>query len=290
MRSIFYKKGFLTVFLALVMVSLSCGLPLKAVPATQGAPPQATDTPEQPTSSPEPTQEIAPTVASQPQAEFGGVTFFYDPQISSSVAGEDVAALDPGQGAPWEVAPAMIKFSFDGYPVADSFTAPVILVFPVKDYQNMSPEAYKIMDELRKALGVQSTSIANGLPFLPMWNAAQMMRTKIAYFNFSNGSGVRYLTQYGQAPAPINNNYLFYTYQGLTSDDNYYISAILPVTNAMLPPDSSTVPDGDYQAFSDNFLNYITAMQDKLDVQPEDAFVPSLTLLDDMIKSIAISR
>jgi hypothetical protein len=31
-------------------------------------------------------------------------------------------------------------------------------------------------------------------------------------------------------------------------------------------------------------------MQDKLDAQPDDAFVPSLTLLDNMIKSIAINK
>ena len=307
MPLIFHRKEFLVVVLALGMVSRSCGLPFKTLQATPEPTVQlpqpkaadtslptvisATDTPEQPTSSPEPTHDTAPTLISPPQADFGGVTFFYDPQIASSVSGEEVSAVGSGQGAPREVQPAAIKFSFDGYPVADSINTPVILIYPVKDYQSVSDAAAKIIDELRQVIATHPQNFpAEGLPFLPSWNAAQMMHTKVAYFDFSNGTGVRYLTQYGQATSPINNRYLFYTYQGLTSDDKYYISAIFPVTNAILPPDSSVVPGGDYQAFSDNFLTYLAGMQDKLDAQPEDAFLPSLTMLDNMIKSITISK
>ena len=307
MSCLFHKKAFLAVFLALAIISLSCGLPSKLVPANQAAPVQspqstvadtalppaasATNTPEQPTSSPEPSQEITLTEASLPQADFGGVTFSYDPQIASSVSGEEVAAVGSGQGAPWEIQPTTIKFSFDGYPVPDSFTLPVILIFPVIDYQSMSGEAAKVIDALRQVIAVHPQTFSkDGLPFLPMWNAGQIMHTKVAYFTFSNGTGVRYLTMYAQNFAPVNNNYLFYTYQGLTSDGKYYISAILPVTNAILPPDDSSVPGGDFQKFSDNFPTYIADMQGKLDAQPEDAFVPSLTLLDNMIKSIAIIK
>jgi hypothetical protein len=295
--SLFHKKEFLIAILVLVMVSLSCNSP---VSATQNAPtelprPKATNTslPKaiSATHTPEPTRETAPTEASLPQADFGGVTFSYDPQIASAVSGEEEAATDPGQGAPWEVQPATIRFSFDGYPVADSFTAPVILIFPVKEYQSMSEEAGKVIEELRQVIASQpQPTFDKGYPFLPMWNAAQIMRTKVAYFSFANGQGVRYLTQYGQGISPLNNKYLFYTYQGLTSDGKYYVSAILPVTNAILPPDESVIPGGDYQKFSDNYLDYLNGMVDKLDAQSEDAFVPSLTALDNLIKSIAINK
>lgn len=307
MSPLFHKKAFLVVFLALAMVSLSCGLPSKLVPATQAAPVQlsqakandtsqppvisVTDTPEQPTSSPEPAQATTTPEAVLPQADFGGVTFSYDPQIASSVSGEEVPAVNEGQGAPWEIQPATIKFSFDGYPVAGSFTDPVILIFPVKDFESMNDVATKVIDELRQVIGdrPQSSSIKD-LPFLPTWNAGQIMHTKVVYFKISNGTGVRYLTEFAQNYATVNNKYLLYTYQGLTSDGKYYISAILPVTNAILPPDDSVIPGGDFQKFSDNFKTYITDIQAKLDAQPEDSFVPSLTLLDNMIKSIVINK
>ena len=302
MSSLFHKKV-IPIVILLAIISLSCNLPAAAPQAaptqspkgiatnTSQPPAVATYTAELPTNTPEPTQENTPSGASLPQADFGGVTFAYDPQIASSVSGEEVPAVNEGQGAPWEVQPVTIKFSFDGYPVPDSFTAAEIQIFPVKDFQSMSDVAAKIIDDLRQVIAVHPpVSGKKEFPFLPTWNAAQIIHTKVAYFTFTNGQGVRYLAMNAQNFVPINNKYLFYTYQGLTSDGKYYISAVLPVTNAILPPDDSTIPGGDFQKFSDTFPTYIAAMQDKLDAQPDDAFVPSLTLLDNMIKSIAINK
>ncbi len=307
MSPLFHKKAFLVVFLALAMISLSCGLLSNLVPATPTAPVQlpkviasdtsmptaasATNTPPQPTSSPEPAQDTATPEALLPQADFAGVTFSYDPQIGSSVAGEEVPAVNQGQGAPWEIQPDTIKFSFEDYPVAGSFTDPVIMIFPVKDFESMSDVAAKVINDERQLIAVRpQTAPANGFPFLPTWNAGQIMDTKVVYFKFSNGTGIRYLTEFAQNFATVNNKYLLYTYQGLTSDGKYYISAILPVTNAILPPDDLTIPGGDFQKFSNNFKTYITDIQAKLDAQSEDSFVPSLTLLDNMVKSIVINK
>ncbi len=298
MASLFHSKKFLAGILALVMVSLACST---AAPATQKAAtplPWATDTlaatevtanetPEQPTR--EPAQETTPMEQVVPQADFDGVTFAYDPQIAASVAGEEVAAVNSDQGALWEVQPVTVKFSFEGYPVTDSFTDPVILVFPVKDFEKMSEEAAKIIDELRQVIADQADN-SKGLPFLPTWNAGQIFHSKVVFFKFTNGRGVRYLTQYGQGTSPVNNKYLFYTFQGLTTDGKYYISAILPVTNAILPPDDSSIPGGDYQKFTEDFQTYITGMKEKLDAQPEDAFIPNLTVLDSMLKSLAVNK
>ena len=305
MSALFRKKGFLAVILVLVIVSMSCSLPAAAsqatpvqnpvVKATDTAQPKAvaattTSTPEQPTTTPEPTQEITPTEPGLPQADFGGVTFTYDPQIASSVSGQEVAAVNEGQGAPWDIQPATITFSFDGYPVSDSQQTPQVLVFPVTDFEKMNDTAAKEIDALRQVIAVHPQTFSdNGLPFLPTWNAAQVFHTKVSYFAFRDGQGVRYLTMYAQNFATVNNKVLFYTYQGLTSDGKYYISAILPVTNATLAPDES-IPGGDFNKFSQNIKTYLADMHDKLDAQPDEAFVPSLTLLDDMIKSLAIKK
>jgi hypothetical protein len=303
MASLFHKKGFLTVILVLVIASMSCGL---SAPANQAAPAQtpvvkasdtaqpkviaATDTPVQPTITPEPTQEITPTEPLLPQADFGGVTFTYDPQIASSVSGQEVAAVNEGQGAPWEIQPATITFDFDGYPVTGNDHTPQILVFPVTDFEKMNDTAAKEIEDLRQVIAVHPQTFPdNGLPFLPTWNAAQVFHSKVSYFPFRDGQGVRYLTMYAQNFATVNNKVLFYTYQGLSSDGMYYISAVLPVTNAILPPDDA-IPGGDFDKFSQNIKTYMADIQSKLDAQTEDSFVPSLTALDDMIKSLAIKK
>ncbi len=303
MSSLFHKKGFLFVILGLMITSMACVL---SAPATQSAPPQIpktnpTDTAQppaptatqavvQPTAVPEPTQASMPTESSLPQADFGGVTFTYDPQIASSVSGEEVPAVNEGQGAPWEIAPAYIDFNLDGYPVTGSQHTPTILIWPVTDFEKVSDSAAKEIADLRQVIAVHPQTFPNdSLPFLPTWNAAQVFHAKVSYFPFSNGQGVRYLTMYAQNFATVNNKVLFYTYQGLTSDGKYYISAILPVTNAILPPDES-IPGGDFEKFSANIQSYMADMQTKLDAQPDNTFVPSLTLLDNMIKSISINK
>jgi hypothetical protein len=303
MSVIFHKKEFLLAITVLMIVSMSCSLsapvnqakpvqptPVVVVDTAQPKVVEATQAPAQPTAVPEPTQENTPAAPSLPQADFGGVTFAYDPQIASSVSGQEVAAIAEGQGAPWEIQPATITFSFDGYPVVGNDHTPQILVWSVTDFEKVSDGAAQEIAALRQAIAVHPSSFPDsGLPFLPTWNAAQVFHTKVSYFPFANGQGIRYLTMYAQNFATVNNKVLFYTYQGLTSDGKYYISAILPVTNAILAPDDS-IPGGDFEKFSQNIKTYMADMTDKLNGQPDEAFVPSLTLLDNMIKSVTIKK
>ncbi len=129
---------------------------------------------------------------------------------------------------------------------------------------------------------------ARDLPFLPPFNAAQMFATQLRYVDFPSGSGIRYLTQYGQSLYPINNYDLFYTFQGLSADGTTYISAIFPVNHPLLPADGNTPPGGDWNAFFDQFEPYVAEVRTALDAQPPDVFVPNLTLLDAMMASITL--
>ena len=209
---------------------------------------------------------------------FEGLNFSFDPSIASDAANSILPAVTEGQGAPWEVQPEAIQSKLLDYTLKGSFTDPVILVYPVKEFATTSEAAAWTIENLRNLLANRPASTPKeGMPMLPIWNAAQMMSTKIAYLDFANGSGVRYLTQYGQDAAPINNTYLFYTFQGLTADGKYYISAVLPVANPILPPDTSTIPGGDYAKFISNFPDYLRDILTKLDAQPDGAFQPHLS-------------
>ena len=64
---------------------------------------------------------------------------------------------------------------------------------------------------------------------------------------------MRFLTEYAQYTAPVNNHELFYHFQGVTRDGAYYIIAIFPITvpvlaetsdaAAALPPGGIAYPD-----------------------------------------------
>ena len=246
---------------------------------------QKTATPE-PAATTEPTEQTAP-----PDVSYEGISFSFDDSITVSVSSATVPGQNMGEDyMPGETYPTYDEFRFNDYAIADHFHTPVINIYPVAEYRSISAAASDVIDTLQWTLANHPSggSLSN-LPFLPIWNAAQMFSAKVAYFNFQNGSGVRYLTMYGQAVYPLDNQNLFYTYQGLTGDGRYYISAILPVTNMDLPNDGATTVD-DWYEFDQNWDAYIVGTLQWLNDQDANHFFPSLTSLDEMVASFRIDR
>ncbi|MCB2209558.1 hypothetical protein KQH62_01575 [bacterium] len=246
----------------------------------------------------EPTEESAPVVQTEPAAppvepemSFVGIDFSFDPNITTNIN----AATIPGQNMgedymPGETYPTYNEFTFSGYAIADHFHKPMIAVYPVDEYRAISPTASDVIDNLQATLASRPDggSMSN-LPFLPLWPAAQIFSAHVTYLNFQNGAGVRYLTVYGQALLPVDNQNLFYTYQGLTYDSRYYISAVLPVVHTGLPDDGVSLVD-DWIAFEEGWDSYIAETLTWLNSQSESSFFPGLDLLDQMMASFEINR
>jgi hypothetical protein len=223
-----------------------------------------------------------------PYVDYNGVSFSYDPSLASQVLPEIVPAVNDADAPEWDLAPEHLSFKFVGYPLfPDAFHEPRILVFPAEEYATLSPQAGQEIADLRTLLAQKPAALTpdQTLPFLPIWNAGQVLQANIAYLDFQNGNGVRFLTHYAQDVYPVSSRSLFYTFQGLTSNGRFYISAVMPVSNAILPDENSVVVD---QAFADNFSNYIASIEQELSAAPPSSFIPGLTLLDDMIASLQV--
>lgn len=277
----------LLVLLILVLSALACG---PASPTFHPTPTVFVPPPSPPPTLP-PTQPPPPTTPpTQPptcaSVSYGGVTLCYDPALASAVTGETVPAenLD----VPWGATPQHIRFSFVGYPLSGTFHEPHIYVYPVADFEAINPNVTQTIANLQQLLAQRPTSPSGAIPFLPIFNAAQLMHAQAAYLDFQNGSGVRFLTQYAQAYIPINSNDLFYTFQGLTSDGAYYVAAVLPTAHSSLPADGSTPPGGDWEAFVNNWDSYILAVVAQLDAAPAATFTPGLSLFDRLMESLLV--
>ena len=218
-----------------------------------------------------------------------GIHFNLSEDVAQDVFGETVPAETGSDVPEWEFYPEHIKINFSGYQsTGETFHQPQLFVYPTKQFAEINPSAAEIIEDLKLALATKSASSADDhLPFLPLWNAAQMFQSNIAYIDFQNGSGIRYLTQFGQDVYPINNYSLFYTFQGLTSDERFYIAAIFPVSNPALPDPDTIEMD---QAFYDTFEQYINGIEFLLDAQTPESFSPSLIVLDQLIESMRIDR
>jgi len=237
-----------------------------------------------------PTQELIEP-AEKPDVSFEGINFSFDPNIANGTFPVIVPGKNMGDDyLPGDTYPTHFEFTFESYAVGNHFHTPKILVYPVEEFQAISDYAEDTIDNLAQALTTRpSGGSMSNLPFLPIWNAAQVFSAQVTYFDFQNGSGVRYLTMFGQGLAPVDNQNLFYTFQGLTEDGRYYLSAVLPVTHPALPEDGASEID-DWASFSENWEDYIAETITWIEMQGPETFTPSLTMLDEMMASFLIDR
>ncbi len=257
--------------------------------ATQAAtplvlPPAATPTPQQPAPSASPS---APNGAVA--VAYGGMSFAIPAGLASGAQNEIVPqANDPN--IPFQMHPAYTKFVLQGYAQQGAVFEPQILVYPAAEFAQMSESAKSIIDNLKSVLAAQRTSPAEHLPFLPMLNASQLLHAQEKFLAFKNGAGIRYLTQFDQAPLPINNSEIIYTFQGLTSDGSYYVAVILPVSLPYLPADNhvpSSAPAGGVPFPSEiaGYPAYLTAIVERLN-QANGPIQPALETLDALVQSL----
>ena len=215
-----------------------------------------------------------------------GVTLYYDPALATSISCSTVPA-EANDPIEWSY-PAHRQLAFEGYTLSDTYHQPKILVYPVAEYASLNPNFPTSFSELQNMIATKPEQPVS-IPFLPVWNAAQMIRAQIEYLDFTDGSGIRFLTMYGQSFYPVNNRHMFYAFQGITSDGQYVISAVLPVSHPALPATENDIPGGDWDAFAANFTTYIEETRVLLNSQAVTSFSPDLQMLDDMISSISVT-
>ena len=249
----------------------------------------ATPTAEQPF----PTATQLPPPTTVPPTQGTGVTITIPPGLASSAQSEIVTEYIGLDQPAWQIHPAYTHITLQGYPLQSTFFKPEIYVFPADDFTRVSPGAAQIISNLKAMLGTQGAN-AEPMPFLPLFNDSQVFHSNVVRISFQNGVGFRYLTQRDQAPLPVNNHELIYTFQGLTQDGRYYISAILPVNTGFLSVDGNpqTPLPSDGIPFDWNHLDqmpvYLNAVKQRLESTPPEAFGPSLTALDALIQSMRV--
>ena len=154
------------------------------------------------------------------------------------------------------------------------------------------------MHRLRNIMSAVVPITADELPAVPFFNAQQLFASNIQMISFQNGSGIRFLTEYGQYPAPVNNHEMFYHFQGFSDDGDYYIVAIFPITVPALAETAdagSPLPSGGilYPFFADpnvdTLQKYYQDVANLLSATANEAFTPTIGQLDLLIQSMQIA-
>lgn len=303
-------------FVCLISAALaSCGVTAQGTPsgATETASPVATPSE---TMLPSPTEtatatetpEATATETTEPaqnleEVDFQNVHFDYDSSVLGSATPREVPEERPENAPAFAMTPKHIEVGFPDFPVTENTFGPAVRVYRMSDYQALAPELVdrevkylKILLESRPDLsivfplsgvlqgGEPDQGYGPNPPFLPLVNAASDMRVKMEYIDFQNGNGIRYVTHFGQGPSPIEKEGVFYTYQGLTNDGQYWVSATFPVGSSAAYPVPPTGGENNLDQIQ-SFNRDVAAMFDQLDPQ---SYIPSLVDLDNLIRSIRV--
>ncbi len=219
------------------------------------------------------------------------------PSLATGASADTIDVVTDQTGAPWDVAPAHLQRTLQGYSVGTSSHVPQLFVYPADQYAAMNAAAAESIKRLQAVLANPSGSYdENTLPRVPFYNAGQVLAAQQKVLHFSGGSGVRFITQYAQDISPINNGGLFYDFEGLSKDGKYYIVAVLPVNLPFLPVDnnpssplpSSGVPFPPSSASGSAFQEYYQQVAQKIEAAPAAQFDPALDALDALIDSMTI--
>jgi hypothetical protein len=229
-----------------------------------------------------------------------GVSFSFDSTLASGVTAEVVPASATGGDLPyWGIFPEHRKFNLEGYESQNSYHQPSIYVYPVEAFAAKSQEAQATIQSLQTLLNEQPDN-PETIPVLPILNATQVTNAQVRYLSFASGTGVRFVTQYDQSALPINNQGLCYTFQGLTSDGQFYVAATLPVSApglaktgdvTLADPDIVPFPLEDLQSSEDPaaaLQAYVAEVTERLELLDPASYTPSLTLLDEMVQTIRV--
>jgi len=245
----------------------------------------STSSTAEPTAPSQPTETMAPEATAVPAME-GTLNITLDTgSMASGFQTETIAAVPVGDVPYWEVLPEYTRVTLQGYPISNHLMQPQLFIYPVKELEDANEGAGQIVASLQTLL--ESPQELTPMPFLPLFNAAQVMHAHVQYLDFKGGQGLRYLTEFDQGLVPINNHELIYTYQGMTSDGKYYVAAVLPVNHPSLPTDEN-ITGNEPPEFTGDFPAYLANVASALNPQAADTFTPDLTQLDAMMSSLEI--
>jgi hypothetical protein len=281
--------------LVIFSLLLACSIPggssddqeatMSALQATQAVIQLTQDTNQNPPQDDtQPTTEQPPIEVPVSQAGTEGVTIFYNPDLVDSIQAN--------------VVPAALEGAYQ-YPVPRhvQFTLPAgtITLVPIHYYELVYEDARPVFTQLQNMLSAHNAEQADCIPELPLTAfyhmcSHQEINANIAYLEFKNGTGVRFVTVYAiQDFAPVDNQNLRYIFQGVTNDGECYITVEFVIHHASLPA-SGEIPQDVYLDTTGDIANaYFGGIEQQLG-QAEVNFDPLIGLFDNLISYLEIGQ
>jgi hypothetical protein len=230
---------------------------------------------------------------------YNGFSFSFDPALAANVnivaAPGDPADMDM-PGGPEVRHTEFILYNGVPAPEAQWDAVGGIRLYYVPDFagydfptQELTQLQTLLADrpDLASYMVVTDNMSENTLPFMPVFPAAQVIRARAQYVDLPTLSGISYITAYRQDAFPFTSHEFWYTFQGLSADGQYYVSAAFKLSTTIFPAEIAA--DFDYEAFIATIADYMNQSVTQLNAATPDQFTPSLTVLDGIIQSFGFA-
>lgn len=232
--------------------------------------------------------EPTATAINGTQITFSKISFVIPDGIATSATEEKLEAVSSDENMGWwSVYPTHARYPLQGYPIAQELDTVSIYVYPIAEYAAINEDVAKRIESLKSLIATPDQQLPEPLPFLPPYPAGQFFRSNFQPLAFQNGSGIRYITGFSQFPeaSSISNNIMVYTFQGITSDGLYYVSAEMPINIGFLIGYPEPTEQGNFEEIK----KQVELVTQQLNNSTPESFTPSMTSLDALIQSINVT-
>ncbi len=223
--------------------------------------------------------------------QFGEVNFIYNGSFGKTAEATTVYVVKPNQNNPFQyAAPAHVEFRFPDAAQLP-YRIPKLAVYPAADYQRVNEYVGQQLPALSALLKARPANPSDSIPAMPPVNAGEIFHSNVKYLAFGGGTGVQFITIFGQGFGPVTNEPLYYIFQGLTANGDHLVTAWFPISASVLPAnagEATDFPDISSPQAADLFKAYLQKMTAKLNVAAPGDFMPNLDQVDALLQSVTV--
>jgi hypothetical protein len=221
------------------------------------------------------------------------ISFYLDPTLGTNYGCVTVPESS-GSDTPMDIFtyPVHTEFTIHGYPLTKTQFPPQIWVYPVERFKELLSDTIPSrVKDLHNFINDPAWESGRALPFLPPIPQMQTIVSHKSNLTFDGGKGIRFITEYSEGALPISNKNLIYTFQGLTDDGKYWVAITFPISHPILPAENGILPTGStWESFNQNYTAYLDDVKESLEGQADSSFSPNLVVLDNIVRSISVSK
>lgn len=238
-----------------------------------------------------------PALAQDHTIIFDGIRFSYDATLGNNVniaqiPGDPVESAGPGFS---DAAKTQFTLYNLGEPTDSLFDTGGVRVYRMDElaqYGFLLEEVEQLQTLLAErpdlsqyARGIDDLS-AGTLPYIPVLPHGQILAARGQYIETKALQGIHYVMAIIAAQEPFSSQSFLYTFQGISTDAQHYVTVTFTLTTALFPEN----PVVDPAEFQTQWPQYLTESIETLNAADAAAFTPDLSLTDALVQSISFSQ